>query len=91
MTFSMCALATSEGFPNFNFKITFALSYPSVVKGRPSIKTRALEANNSFKCENFEIRLNPTCQFEFYIGSRNGTSLDAYLLTDLLPALEALP
>ena len=59
MTFSMCALATSEGFPNFDFKITFALSYPSVVKGRPSMKTRALGANNSFKYENLEIGLKP--------------------------------
>ena len=59
MTFSMCALATSEGFLNFYFKITLTLSYPPVVKGRPSLKRRTLGANSSFKCENFETGLKP--------------------------------
>ena len=55
----MRALATSESFPKFDFKIAFALSYPSVVKDRPSSKTDALGAYNSFKYKNFEIELIP--------------------------------
>ena len=54
--FSMCGLAT-PGFPNFYFKIILALTYLSVVKGRPSFKIRASGANNSFKYENFEVGL----------------------------------
>ena len=49
----------TSGFPNFDFKITFTLSYPTVVKGRPSFKTRTLGAKNSFKYENLEIGLKP--------------------------------
>ena len=65
MTFSISAFATSEGFPNFDFKITFALSYPSVVNGRASNKKYALGANNLFKYKNFETGIKPDLRIPF--------------------------
>ena len=82
---SVCALDNLKGFPNFDFKITFGLLFPSVVKGRPLIKTRFSNTRT------LRLDLYQTCRFEFHIGSKNGTNLDAYLRTDLLLVKGALP
>ena len=47
MMFWMCTLATSQGLPYLDAKMTLALSYPSDVNDKPSIKSRTLRINDS--------------------------------------------
>ena len=49
----ICEFVTSLGFPNLAFEIAFALTYTSVLKGRPSTRALIFGITNSFKYENF--------------------------------------
>ena len=75
----ICVLVTSLGFPNFVFKIAFALSYPSVLKGRPSTRALTFGMTDSFKYENLLTLLCQLNLFPFQIGSRILTNLNLFL------------
>ena len=46
------ALTISLSLPYLDLRMVFALLYPSVVKGSPSMVTRTLGSSNSFKYKN---------------------------------------
>ena len=53
----MWAFATSLSFPYRVFRIVFALSYPSVEKGRPSTNARTLGRSSSLRYDSLVIGL----------------------------------
>ena len=91
----ICEFVTSLGFPNLAFKIAFALTYTSVLKGRPSTRALTFGITNSFKHENFPtVVMSARSIFSFQIDSRILTNLNFQIYyrstLGVLPSLDFL-